>query len=377
MKAVKDEIVEQDKDRQDEIVLQDEVVEQDEIVEQDDDRQEVIQSPSDDFAPKKLSFMKKLFCYGLAFVLVSLIAYGITGFLKDVINYYGENDVTRMQIGSTISAVFFLAYLSYILGNHWRASEKNEIGTAVTNFPNPFYDPGFQKGPLLLRTRYNELHDRYEHNTKLLLQSEKQYEQAENIISVFESKIRVMLRHNDNANRLLKSFNFLIHQNTKNIDSKMLKNILEECITVLEKDQSDKSVSLFGVHNDRLHIIESVRINAESIAKRFFTKGEGFAGDIWSKGESEIVNQIKKDDYRFDDQGIPATPIGSIMGIPLKVNDEILGVLCMQSESADGFSNADFRTVDFYARMCTLIILYDKINNKEHIKEGGGDQTNV
>ncbi|MEW9053384.1 MAG: GAF domain-containing protein [Neobacillus sp.] len=145
----------------------------------------------------------------------------------------------------------------------------------------------------------------------------------------------------------------------------MLRHTLAECITVLEKDQSDKSISLFKVNeNKKLEITESVRINAESIAKRIFSKWEGFAGYIWGKGQPEIENKVKPDDPRFNDQGLSATPIGSILGIPLSVDDKIIGVLCLQSEAENGFVEAaDLRTVEFYARLCTLILLYDKINN--------------
>ncbi|OLS35434.1 hypothetical protein [Bacillus sp. MRMR6] len=102
----------------------------------------------------------------------------------------------------------------------------------------------------------------------------------------------------------------------------MLNHILEECITVLERDQSDKSISLFEVNQDRLVIKASVRINAESIAKRSFGKDESFAGYIWGIREAEIVNCIGQEDKRFTDGGIPATPIGSILGFPLMVDNK-------------------------------------------------------
>jgi transcriptional regulator with GAF, ATPase, and Fis domain len=190
-------------------------------------------------------------------------------------------------------------------------------------------------------------------------------------LTQFEVKLRVLLRHNDNANRLLKSYNYLYYKRDKGFSKQMLKHVLAECITVLEKDQSDKSISLFKVSNGKLKIIESVRINAESIAKREFSKGEGFAGYIWGIGKEEIVNVIDQSDSRFSDQGLPTTPIGSILGKPLEVDDQILGVLCLQSENEYGFNKeADLRTVDFYARLCTMILLYDNINEKAGRREG-------
>ncbi|MCM3240738.1 GAF domain-containing protein [Heyndrickxia oleronia] len=315
-------------------------------------------------------FWKKATCYLLAGLLVIAIIYGFSGIIADILSNSLQKSINRLQIISVVSISYFLYRLTINLGNHWRSSEKNEIGTAVTNFPNPFYDPGFKQGPLYLQKQYQKLASQFHIKNILLKKSNNYSTQLENSITRFEAKLRVLLRHNENVNRLIKSLNFLYLKNDKDFSKQMLKHILSECITILEKDQSDKSISLFSVINEELKIVESVRINAESISKRSFKKGEGFAGYIWDKGEAIIVNQIEEEDERFKSK-LPTSPIGSIMGIPLIVDELILGVLCLQSETQDGFNNADLRTVEYYSRMCTLILLYDKMKNN---KNGEGDQ---
>lgn len=319
---------------------------------------------------KALSKKMVVACYVLSLFLFMFIMNGFAIFIADIINNIRDTepdkDIGRIHVISTLAIIYFYGNFMFRLGDHYRSSEKNEIGTAVTNFPNPFYDPSFTKAPLALKKQYNELSKQYTIQNKFLEKSlDKNMKLAEALVN-FESKLRVLVRHNDNSNRLMKSFNFLYGRKEHDFQEKMLRQILSECITVLEKDQSDKSISLFHLNDDNeLVIRESVRINAESVAKRSFKKGDGFAGYIWELGHSEIVNEIKANDDRFLDGGLTATPIGSIVGFPLKTDGNILGVLCLQSEVANGFNEADLRTIEFYARLCTFILLYDKIDNNK------------
>ncbi len=259
---------------------------------------------------KPLPKLMVFFCYITALMLVIAIVYGFTGIVSDIINKATNFQVDRFKILTYVGVFYLMWSLMINLGDYWRASEKNEIGTAVTNLPNPFYDPGFSKGPLVLRIKYRELLTQFKYNKSLLKRSQQNVKSLGEAIGKFESKLRVLLRHNDNANRLIKSMNYLFASGETQFIEKMLNHILAECITVLEKDQSDKSISLFQVRADTLVIKESVRINAESVAKRVFKKGEGYAGYIWGIGKAEIVNHINEGDIRFSDGGLPATPIG-------------------------------------------------------------------
>lgn len=326
--------------------------------------------------PERLSWYMVCLCYICAFFLVGVIIYSFSGFLVDMINLLLESAhmddqfgvMNRFKVLASVGIAYFLWKLVVSLGGHWRTSSKNEIGTAVTNFPNPFYDPSYSKGPFVLQNKYRTVLIQNKVNRTLLKRSEEKVDELVQSLGSIESKIRVLLRHHDNTNRLIKSLNFLTKRDDGLVETQMIGHILAECMTVLEKDQSDKTITLFQVSGEKLTIKESVRINTESVFKRSFDKGEGFAGSVWESGKATIVNSIEDDDQRFTDGGLAATPIGSILGFPLKVEEDIYGVLCLQSEAANGFSGADLRAVEFYARMCTFILLYDKIRSK-----GGGN----
>nr|WP_272917128.1 GAF domain-containing protein [Pontibacillus yanchengensis] len=173
-----------------------------------------------------------------------------------------------------------------------------------------------------------------------------------------------MVRHHESASRLISSLTYSFHSGRYSLDN-VLRETLAECITVLEKDQSDKSISLFEVKDDILQIRDGIRISAESVVKRTFEKGTGFAGSVWEKGEAEYINNIDYEgDPRFnhEEHYFPKrNRFKSMMGIPLQVDEQIIGVLCIQSESEDGFCADDLRALEFYANLCTFMMLYDKI----------------
>lgn len=50
-----------------------------------------------------------------------------------------------------------------------------------------------------------------------------------------------------------------------------------------------------------------------------------------------------------------------IMGMPIKVGHEIIGVLCIQSEQLNCFSEGDLLPVEFYVNVCAMLLQYDNI----------------
>src|SRR5699024_4863775 len=100
------------------------------------------------------------------------------------------------------------------------------------------------------------------------------------------------------------------------------------------------------------------RIEFSSSRKRRFKYEEGFAGHVWSYGETVLINNIKDSSF-FKGEFAPRHEYGSILGIPIKVDEEVVGVLNIQSE------NVDERSMKFYADMCALAHYYDIIKFKE------------
>lgn len=325
---------------------------------------------------KPISLFMKGLSYVVAGILLMLllntflptISEYITIFLIKVKLIDDEDVVTKWELYSFIGMIYLSWRIIKFLSHLWRSNEKVEIGTAVTGIPNPFYDPTYEKNKTDLQNKYNKLVTDYTNKVELLKESDQVQQGLQDSINKLDVRLRILMRHINNGNRVIRSLNYAFYKRGTYTTAECLKLVLEECITVLEKDQSDKSITLFKVVDDELTVASSVRINFESVDKRKFKKGEGFAGDVWEKNAPEIVNNISEADARFAGGGLPVTKIGSILGYPLTVEDEILGIFCLQSEVEEGFIEADLLTVEFYARVCTLILLYDKIN--KNLKQG-------
>ncbi|MEW9053385.1 MAG: hypothetical protein AB2392_19650 [Neobacillus sp.] len=103
---------------------------------------------------KPLPLLMVLACYAVALILVISIVYGFTGIIADIITNTISKKVSRMDILSSISVFYVIYKLMRVIGDNFRSNPNYEIGTAVINLPNPFYDPGFKKGPLLLQREY-------------------------------------------------------------------------------------------------------------------------------------------------------------------------------------------------------------------------------
>jgi transcriptional regulator with GAF, ATPase, and Fis domain len=262
-------------------------------------------------------------------------------------------------VGFGTLVILFTVYL----GNKWRASE-DDIKAGVTDFSNPFYDPDFEPGTYALQRKYQHLRREYM-KTQLYLQRVIRNGKAthEKLFEIQES-LHVFIRHHDNANRLLGSASFLLKNGERDrfVDS-MLHSVLNECTTILQRDYNDKSIALYQVDGEHLAMRSYSRISAESAATRKFTKGEGFAGSVWESNEPTIELSIDvENDSRF--QGIlrPKHGFKSILGLPISIGDDVLGVLCLQCERENGFTQEDLRAVTFYANCCSLILLYDKLS---------------
>ncbi|GGA91473.1 hypothetical protein GCM10008025_37500 [Ornithinibacillus halotolerans] len=88
---------------------------------------------------------------------------------------------------------------------------------------------------------------------------------------------------------------------------------------------------------------------------------------MWSYGQTVLINDIKNSKF-FEGEIAPKHEYGSILGVPIKIGDEVFGVLNIQSEHKNGFTHDDERSIRFYADMCALAHYYDRININK--KEG-------
>ncbi|QHW35549.1 GAF domain-containing protein (plasmid) [Paenibacillus rhizovicinus] len=313
-------------------------------------------------------------CYVTAFLFTVLILASLIGAAGSLLPESWAEHFSIWDLFEFAGLGFLIVFFTRFIGGMWR-SRSEDLKLGFTDFPNPFFDENFIQAPHFLRDEIEEMRGHLaeaiaegKRAEKIVRSLNRHALEKEQVIEELSKKLTVLIRHHENASRLLGSAAYLSYMGDV-WRSEMLNNILSECLTCLEKDQSDKSVSLFRVYGDELRIEHYIRISAASARKMRLKKGEGFAGMVWDIGESQYLPDISANPS-FAGQLKPNDEYSSIVGVPIRINGEVLGVLCVQSEVLDGFSKQDLRTLRFYAHACSLIFVYDIMNSKMGSAEG-------
>lgn len=308
---------------------------------------------------------KHFFSYVISFIFVVISLIIVAGGSSRILEQTNlETDVGYIHIILAICSIAGLYTLTVEVAKGFRSSAE-KISIFGLRFHNPVYDPYFEDvGLEEMKTIQQENMQIKTDNQKLesftdslLDELEVKDVELENVQYVGET----FIRHHKNSSRLIRSLTSLLDENNSGWTTEFYNNVLDECITVLHQDRSDKSSTLYIVEDDVLKMTAYHRVNFTSTRSREFGYGEGFAGNIWRTGEVELISNICSSPY-FKGDFSPNHNYGSIIGLPVKINHSVVGVLCIQSEGIDGFIEADINTLKFYADVCALAYHYDNIS---------------
>jgi hypothetical protein len=304
----------------------------------------------------------------LAGVLLNAIV-SIIQFIIKLTGYTVEWANSFLWTGTIISFIL----LAVQFGRYINTYSEPLTWTGI-RFSNPLFDSEAKEKLNILDNKI------FEENKNLLLQIEQlkklsvdyDKENEKNLQNLIEANYisDIFVRHHINANRLLSSLLNLWQERKKDWLLEFCNNVLDECVTTLTKDRADKSSSIFFV--DEYNILKMYaynRVDFNSSRERAFNKGDGFAGSIWENETPEIIQGISNDP-RFQGEFSPNHRYDSILGYPIKIGKDVIGVLCVSSESEDGLNEDDLIMVEFYAGICALARFCDIIDSKVNDKEG-------
>lgn len=308
---------------------------------------------------------KHFFSYVISFIFVVVALIIVAGGSSRILEQTNlETGVGYIHIILAICSVAGLFTLTVEVAKGFRSSAE-KISIFGLRFHNPVYDPYFEDVSL------EEMRVMQEENMKIKEDNKKLESFTDSLLDELEVKdlelenvqyvSETFIRHHKNSSRLIRSLTSLIDEDHSGWTTEFYNNVLDECITVLHQDRSDKSSTLYTVDGNILKMTAYHRINFTSTRSREFGYGEGFAGNIWKTGEVELISNICKSAY-FKGDFSPNHNYGSIIGLPVKINHTVVGVLCIQSEGIDGFIEEDINTLKFYADVCALAYHYDNIN---------------
>lgn len=136
---------------------------------------------------------------------------------------------------------------------------------------------------------------------------------------------------------------------------KLLDLILLE---IIHEQKLAETGSIFLVNEDRtkvrLHRKEGLHSNFVQYTE--FDVGQGIAGIVAKTGEPILINECSRDPrYLSFRSGIPQ--LASILGVPMVVKDEILGVICIHNSTrAGGFTENDQFCLTELAKIAAIAV---------------------
>ena len=157
--------------------------------------------------------------------------------------------------------------------------------------------------------------------------------------------------------------NQLISSELENYD-KLLENITKLAQGVLACNRV--SIYIIDKKKDKLEL----KANSQQVMHDYFEPGEGIAGYVFKAGETLLVPDV--DAYgQFIKTEKPYWKIKSIIGSPICLDNEVIGVVCADMDEVEWFDEFDKNTIETLASQAAIAIknydLYYKVYLRQKI----------
>ncbi len=160
------------------------------------------------------------------------------------------------------------------------------------------------------------------------------------------------------------------HVLTQSLDFETVANrCVKRVIDIFNAD--DTTVFLLDQRSKTLKPVASAGQYSEQIMAMTLKPGEGFTGKVAESGEARIVNRI---DLTEIGKQVPDTPVEpeSLMGVPLKIKDEVIGVMTLSKLGEQEFEEEDLSFIENLADISAVAIqnarLYEEVKQSEKMK---------
>ena len=315
-----------------------------------------------------LKYIGSLLCgFILAVIVVSTIVAGAI----ELIDKLGGPKYAFIRV-FTLVAYTISCIVCTFLTARWLRTRSPEMQQFGFNMPNPFYskyavlrekvgDVELLKENQKIKKQLQKKGERLNESERLLIATAKKLSEGVTLEIKLRKLIEIFERSTKNTSRLVRSLHTLLSEQKDGWKKEFMGNVLNECVTCLSSNKSDKSASLFLINEyNKLEIFAYYRIDTKSAREKSFAKGEGFAGEVWDLGDTKTLADVYQDDG-WSHKKEHLDHYNSIIGTPIWVKGDIIGVLCIQSEDKTEFKQDDEVMIRSYADICGLAELCDMI----------------
>ena len=151
---------------------------------------------------------------------------------------------------------------------------------------------------------------------------------------------------------------------------KVLDTIIEKATELVKAD----SAYMFTVDRKRgiLRCIASKSPYQAAIKDYELHIGEGITGIVAESGRGLLIERADQDGRAKQVEGTPEDP-SSLISVPLKIGDEILGVVTLERIPGVPFNQADFRLIEMFSVQAAIAIhnatLFNKMNEHAQVQQ--------
>lgn len=143
---------------------------------------------------------------------------------------------------------------------------------------------------------------------------------------------------------------------------KVLDLIIQKAIQVVKAERG--SLMLFDHKKEELYIKSSVRLSKKTVSAVRIKPGEGIAGWVFKEGKPLLVKEGEKDP-RFKKFENEDEELKSIISVPLKIKDQVIGAINVDNKrKGDFFNKDDLRLLSTFANQAAIAIQNAKLHQE-------------
>lgn len=175
-----------------------------------------------------------------------------------------------------------------------------------------------------------------------------------------------MLNQNKERQRLTKELSALrliISEINSTLElDKVLDLIIQKAVQIVEAER--ESLMLFDHKTEELYIKSSIGLSKKTVSTVRIAPGEGIAGWVFKEGKPLLVKEGEKDP-RFKKFENVNEELKSIISVPLKIKDQIIGVINIDNKrKGDIFNMDDLQLLSTFANQAAIAIQNAKLHQE-------------
>jgi len=191
-------------------------------------------------------------------------------------------------------------------------------------------------------------------------------------VKKLEEELVILNKDRERLSLELSTLRLIISEINRGPDlDKILNLIMEKAVQIVEAERG--SLMLFDPKKEELYIKSAVGLSKKIVSTVRIKPGEGIAGWVFKEGKPLLIEEGAKDP-RFKEFENAQVKLKSIISVPLKIKDKVVGVINLDNKRKNGIFNIDdLQLLSNFANHVTIALENLRLHReiKEELKEHG------